>query len=318
MMLPSYREVSPEQAAQLGMPIGVIRNLAGYSVALDTSALSNVLNGGARAIRPFADATKRHGATVAISNTVLFELTADANIKGVARRLKGLQRLQRELGPLLCLSLQSTDLLNAEARSRLTAAPGYADVDWTWLANAHRRDLLEVAADMRESYDFIRQRKNKLFELDRKLHQELLAKGIQYDPAQLFALITGRDPPPADEMIIEWTAKFSEGRYTPQQVAADQMRFKAAHVISHLVWRLQLANCADRTTTPEQEQVFGLWRTKGKARGEGVWYDAFIAGEAAYMDLLVSDDDNQRRRCDFLRKRGLLSFESKSLDDFLR
>ncbi len=91
------------------------------------------------------------------------------------------------------------------------------------------------------------------------------------------------------------------------------------HVISHLVWRLQLANCADQaTTTPQQEQVFGLWRTKGnKARGQGVWYDAFIAGEAAYMDLLVSDDDNQRRRCEFLRERGLLSFRTMSPSEFI-
>jgi len=81
---------------------------------------------------------------------------------------------------------------------------------------------------------------------------------------------------------------------------------------------LLLANCADRqATTPAQEQVLGLWRTKRKGLGEGVWHDTFIAGEAAYMDLLVSDDKNQRKRCDFLRERHLLKFKTTSLDDFI-
>jgi hypothetical protein len=35
------------------------------------------------------------------------------------------------------------------------------------------------------------------------------------------------------------------------------------------------------------------------------------------MDLLVSDDENQRRRCEFLRQRGLLSFKTMSLDEFI-
>ncbi len=309
--------MSPEIARNLGLTSPVVPSLAGYSVALDTSTLSNLLNAEDDLIPRFVLATHRHQATIAFSKTVLFEISSDANVPAVFRRFQAFQRLQRELGPLLCLCLDSNELIQAEARGWLRG-PLADDVDWNWLGQAHPDDLLEVAKESPESYDFISKKKKELFELDRSLHEHLLKSGIAYDPAQLIERIVARDPPPADEMIIEKAAKSSEDRYTPEQIVADRVRFKGTHVISHLVWRLQLANCSDRqTTTAEQEQIFGLWRTKGKGRGEGAWYDTYIAGEAAYLDLLVSDDENQRRRCQFLRQRGLLSFDSESLAEFL-
>lgn len=73
-----------------------------------------------------------------------------------------------------------------------------------------------------------------------------------------------------------------------------------------------------RNTRKFQEQVIGLWRTKAKKRGEGTWYDILIAGDTAYNDFLISDDNDQRRRCEYLRKRGLLSFQAISLEEFMK
>ncbi len=308
----------PDFARKLGLTDSVAPSLAGYSVALDTSALSNLLNAEDDLITRFVGATRRQKATISFSYTVLFEVSSDANVPAVFRRLQAFQRLQRELGPLLCLCLDHNELIEAEARSWLRG-PLAHEVDWSWLVQADRHELQQVAAGMPESHDFMSKKKQELFELDRGLHQYLLEKkGGQFDPAQVFAVIVGADPPRADEMIIEKAAKFSNGVWSPERIVADRMRFKATHVISHLVWRLQLANCTDRqTATSEQAQIFGRWRTQRKGFGEGVWYDSYIAGEAAYMDLLVSDDENQRWRCDFLRQRGLLSFKTMSLAEFI-
>ncbi len=81
--------------------------------------------------------------------------------------------------------------------------------------------------------------KKGLFDLDRALHQLLLKDGIRSDPDQLFARIVGADPPEADEMIIEKSAKFSDGVWSPERIVRDPRRFKATHVISHLVWKIR-------------------------------------------------------------------------------
>jgi hypothetical protein len=296
----------------------IVPSLAPYYVALDTSALSNLLNAEDDLIPRFIEAARRKNAIIGFSSTVLFEITSDRDLDAVVRRLEALQRLQRDLGPNLGLSLGLNDLLQAEARGWLRA-PVVHDADWSGLAQANHADLRKFTADAAESYDFMSKKKQELFGLDRGLHGYLLEKqGGEFDPDQLFARIVGAGPPDADEMIIEWAVKFSNGVWSPQRIVAEPMRFKATHAISHLVWRLQLANCADRQkATPEQAQLFGRWRTQRKGFGEGVWYDSYIAGEAAYMDLLVSDDENQRWRCDFLRQRGLLSFRTMSLDEFI-
>lgn len=129
----------------------------------------------------------------------------------------------------------------------------------------------------------------------------------------------------ATDMMIERAAELSGGRTTTTAIAADPVRFKATHVLAHLVWRLCMANSIERPNTTSgreitsdsraQEEVLGAWRTK--KNGEGTWYDVFIAGAAAYADLLISDDVDQRRRCEFLRQRRLVTFRAVSLVDFV-
>ncbi|NMO19955.1 hypothetical protein HPC49_20365 [Pyxidicoccus fallax] len=117
----------------------------------------------------------------------------------------------------------------------------------------------------------------------------------------------------------------SDGTITPERIVAAPARFKATHVLAHLDWRLCLANSVERVagrplTSAEraQEEVLGVWRTKGKGKGEGTWYDTYIAGTAAYADFFISDDGGQRRRCEFLRQRHLVTFTSISLNEVLR
>ncbi len=221
------------------------------------------------------------------------------------------------------MSLDNNELLQAEAQRRLTGPLKREGDALRWLVEAKPADLLNVAETLRrEAHDFISKKKKELFELDKGEIPRLLRKaGIRSSPAELVAQIEAAGPPRVGDWTVERTASLSNGAWSPDQIVADPVRFRATHVTSHLVWRLFLANCADPQveTSPKEKQVLGWWRTKSEGKGGlGVWYDTFIAGEAAYMNQLVSNDGNQRCRCEFLRKRGLLSFDSMSLSEFVR
>jgi hypothetical protein len=64
-------------------------------------------------------------------------------------------------------------------------------------------------------------------------------------------------------------------------------------------------------------RVDGVAGRSREPRGLGVWYDDFIAVGTPYVDVLVSDDRNQRRRVEFLRERGLVGFRAQSLEEFI-
>src|SRR5260370_25411887 len=97
----------------------VMPTLQQGAVALDNSALSDVLNVEANSQR-FVSAVHRKQATIFLSITVFFEGFADEDVDAVARRLQTFQRLHGELRPLLCMSLDNNELLQAEAQRRLT------------------------------------------------------------------------------------------------------------------------------------------------------------------------------------------------------
>ena len=67
-----------------------------------------------------------------------------------------------------------------------------------------------------------------------------------------------------------------------------------------------------------KRNTIGLWRTKSaKKGGRGAWYDAFIAGAAAYVDVLVTNDRDQARRAEFLLVRGLVTFRVDDVEAFI-
>lgn len=287
------------------------------TLALDTCALGNALDD-ETTMRRFVQTIGRKYSVVFVSDIVLFELSSDRDVSRAFERLRALRRLCRELHGLIFRSPDHKEIMRVEVHERLKGPLAHR-IDWSGIEDASDADLREIASQLPESYEWMRQKKKDLFESDRSLYRYLAEeKGIKLAPDALVKAIAASDPPRTDEMIVEMAAGLSNGNCSAEQIVADSDRFRVTHVASHLVWRLCLANCADPSeTTAEQEQVLGVWRTKGKGKGDGAWYDAFIAGTAAYMDILVSDDKNLRRRCEFLRKRGLLSFRTQELSEFL-
>src|SRR5260370_9375470 len=236
-----------------------------WAVALDNSALSDVLNVEANSQR-FVSAVHRKQTTIFLSITVFFEGFADEDVDAVARRLQTFQRLHGELRPLLCMSLDNNELLQAEAQRRLTGPLKREGDALRWLVEAKPADLLNVAETLRrEAHDFISKKKKELFELDKGEIPRLLRKaGIRSSPAELVAQIEAAGPPRVGDWTVERTASLSNGAWSPDQIVADPVRFRATHVTSHLVWRLFLANCADPQveTSPKEKQVLGWWRDR--------------------------------------------------------
>ncbi|MGO9829310.1 MAG: PIN domain-containing protein [Myxococcaceae bacterium] len=293
-----------------------IKSLIPQTLALDTSALGNVLDDEPTR-RSFAEALRRRPATAFISDVVLFELSSDANFSEVLVRLRTLKALCREASPFLFRAPDHKDLMREEMRHWLTGAPAH-NSDWGGITRAPDSELARVARKLPASHKWMVKKKDDLFQSDRGLHQFLAKRGVVFTPEQLAQEICGSGPPRPDEMMIEMAVKLSEGNRTADEIVKDKRRFKATHTVSHLVWRLCLGNSIDPSICRgEPAQILGLWRTKGGSSGRGAWYDTFIAGAASYVDTLVSDDIEQRRRCEFLRKRSLLSFRSVSLAEFL-
>lgn len=303
-----------EQEDEMTTTFSVIPRRVMNTVALDTSALSNVLENRDEVAR-FVRAVRRKDVTVCISDMVVFELSSNADVLGTRKRLEMLQALIRGLGPLLRRSPDFKELMRAEAGRWLTAPLVHPD-SWGGFESASRAEVLSIAKQLPESYLWLRKKKKELFESDRNLSSYLAERGQKPDSLSVVEAIKSSGSPRADEMMIELTANMSDGSVSAEQVVADRGRFKATHVLSHFTWRLCIANAAGQATRAH-EQVLGMWRTKGTGRGKGTWYDIFIAGAAAYNDILISDDKNQRDRCEFLRKIGLLGFRSIPLREFI-
>jgi hypothetical protein len=294
-------------------------------IAIDTSALSNALDSNA-GVRQLADEVVRRNGVLLVSKVVLFELTANADVAAVLDHIRRLQRLCRLLETRFCPSYDNADLMSAETKGWQRGPPVY-ERGWSALAEASSAELRRVAVDMPESAHWLKQKKATLFDIDRGLHEDLTRQGFPVESTAIAEAINADARPMADDMVITRAAELSKGRVSASSIAADPTRYKATHVLAHLIWRLCLANTAARPggaasslLTSEQraqEELFGLWRTKKKGRGQGTWYDTYIAGAAAYVDLFVTDDTDQRRRCNFLRRRNLLTFRTASLAEFI-
>ena len=284
-------------------------------VALDNSALGNVLVD-EESVRRFAVHVQGRGFHTFVSDVVLDELFADPNAAKVLGRLKNLRSLCRLLEPSLWRIPDHHSFMSAEGRGRRDVWRAYYR-DWGFVT-AVPDSALEEHARLTESHAArVRQTKQEFFDLDRDLARwTATERNIQVTPSEIAKQIECAGFPREDDMMIEHAFGLSGHRYTAAQIAARPRRFRAIHATSHLVWRLCLANVADRdSTSSTDEQVIGRWRTKAKG-GKGAWYDAFIAGSAAYMDVFVTDDADLLWRCERLRERGLLGFRSVPLNEF--
>lgn len=295
----------------------IIPSRVNTSIALDTSALSNVLASDAT-VDQFTETVLRRPVTIFVSTIVISEISSDGDRERALRMLQRFQRLCRKLGPRLCLALHHEELMRAELGRRLRGPPvhprGLADLE-----SARRGKLLEISQKFPESYERVQKTKEKFLESDREFHRFVAEQKVEITADSIVKLICASDPPRPTEMMVPYAASMSGGVFTAERIASDPRRFKAIHTIGHLAWRVCLANGVGplMARTREQEQVLGTWRTKARQRGKGTWYDIFIAGAAAYVDLFVSDDDNQLRKCSFLAERNLLTFRSIKLSEFL-
>jgi hypothetical protein len=296
----------------------IIPSRINTTIALDTSALGNVLASDAT-VDHFAETVLRRPVTVFVSTIVISEISSDGDQERALRMLQLFQRLYRKLGPRLCLALHHEELMRAELSRRLRGPPAHPR-GLTNLENARRGELLEIAKRLPESYERVEKTKERFLEADREYHRFVAEQKVEVTADSIVKLICASDPPRPTEMMVPYAASMSGGAFTAERIASDPKRFRAIHATGHLAWRVCLANSVSplMTRTPEQEQVLGMWRTKAKQKGKGTWYDIFIAGAAAYVDLFISDDRNQLSRCSLLRDLNLLTFRPITLAEFLK
>ena len=267
-------------------------------------------------MRGFCDAVLRKNAIACIPDMALLEISSIGDVERAFFMLRNLQLLLKGLGSRLQRSKDYKDLIQAEARRwlRFPVVTGWGEFE-----GASAKTLWGIAENLPESYDWLSKKKNEIYEFDRSMSKHFAADHGPIDPNFVVEAISAKRPPRVDDLVIEMAANLSDGLLSAEKIVADKNRFKATHLLSHLLYRLNLANAASPgTLSPEQEHVIGLWRTKGGNRGKGAWYDMFIAGAAAYNEFLISDDDNQRRRCEHLKKTGLLGFHPITLQEFLK
>ncbi|MGO8967953.1 MAG: tyrosine-type recombinase/integrase [Myxococcaceae bacterium] len=258
-----------------------IKSLVPQTLALDTSALGNLLDDEPTR-RSFVATLHRRHASAFICDVVLFELSSDADSRGVLVRLRALKALCREAGSLIFRAPDHKELIREEMRRWLKGAPAH-NSDWSGITKARDSELVRVARKLGDSHVWMVKKKDDLFRTDRGLHEFLVKRGVLFTPEQLSEEICGTRPPRLDEMMIEMAVELSEGKRNAGEIVKDRHRFKATHTVSHLVWRLCLANSIEPAKCRgEAAQILGLWRTKGGSAGRGTWYDTFIAGAASY------------------------------------
>lgn len=292
-------------------------------IAIDTSALSNALTSTA-AIDRLAEKVLRCNAVLLIPCTTLNEFSLNHDDRAALKHMQRLQRLCVTLGERFCPSLSIVKLMAAECERWLPGPPVYAR-GWRAFATARRSLMRHAAKSLVDSASWIKGRKSLLFETDRNLPQLLAARGVQMDRAAAVSLISATGFSGARSRVVDEAVDMAQGRVSAAAILADPNRYKAIHLMAHLDWRLCLANAVERPADVQKlssaerahETILGLWRTKRPGKGEGMWYDAYITAEAAYSHVFVTDDTDQRRRCDFLMQRSLLTFRTVSLAEFL-
>ncbi len=138
--------------------------------------------------------------------------------------------------------------------------------------------------------------------------------GVQFDVGKAVAMVDDPGPLAPWNFGLQSAVAIGGGRVTAEQLAGNTRRYPVSNLFGHFAFRQMLANAVPRT---EGHPSLGLFRTKKKG-GRGDWFDAGIAATAALADRLVSDDAELKRRCDWLRARRLLNFETVMLADLLK
>ncbi|NTX17718.1 hypothetical protein HUA76_43855 [Myxococcus sp. CA056] len=291
----------------------VIPSIAKTSVAIDTSALSDIVKSNSLTDQ-FTKTILSRPMNLLIPKVAISELVALETETNALRMLQRLQKLCRHLGERFCPSLDHLDIIKAELRGWQTGPPVH-ERGWRSLARATNSSLLEAAQTLPEVHKQLRDVKTRLFELDRSAY---LTRPVEVTPHEARQLIVDATPSESNEPVIILASELSDGGLTPEKIVSNPLRFKATHALSHLSKRLWIANSVDRKlTTPAEEAVIGMWRTKRAGKGEGTWHDISIAGASAYADIFLTNDRNQLSRCKFLKERGLLTFAPTNLPAFL-
>ena len=300
--------------------MGVIasRDRARPSFALDTSALGEVLSN-ASVRRAFVSAVQRRNAGVFISDVVVLETTSGEDTRALANRVRALKGLCGDLGHRSCFRVPDYQgLMREEGKVRVDGPPTHRS-GWAGIVDASKAELRRLAGQCAASAASLQRHKKVLHAADRSLGSQLASRGQALGAQQAAQEICSSALPRPEEMMIEQAARLSDGRWTAAEIAGDKVRFKAAHAISHWVWRLHLANGVDPSApcVGQAAHDIGLWRTKRGNKGTGAWYDGFVAAASAYVGALITEDDEQRRRVEFLRKRSLVSFRAEDLAGFI-
>lgn len=230
-----------------------------------------------------------------------------------ARSSRRLQSFAREHRDEFAIAPDFDKAVKLEAENPGIGAPEYS---WPALENASEWLLQTVAGGTKDARRYIAERKAKLQGLDVQLHQKAKEELGSITPENIVRFIEG-DCVERTNMIIERAAELTG--LSVETILRKRARFKVAHATANLVQRQLLANVVDPSAVTEtaHRHLLGLHRTKAAERGMGSWYDAYIAGSCGHLDVFVTADTNLRNRCEWHRKRGLLTFETVLAKEFL-
>jgi hypothetical protein len=152
------------------------------------------------------------------------------------------------------------------------------------------------------------------FEGDRRILDNYRREfGAAFDVDAAVRLIEHAGALDATNFALNFVLRRAKAGVDAAQVAANPTRFPVATLVAHLFYRRTLANAAPREAT---NLALGVFRTKSANKGGvGTWYDDDIAATCAQADVLVTRDNDLRRKCEWLRDRGLLVFRTMSLSE---
>lgn len=287
------------------------------TVMLDTCVLSEVIT------QPdlrewFAHWLNSGDVTCYLSVLTLGELIGDVDGQGGTRdariieRLKGLRALRNQVGTRLRAAADFVDTVFAEVH-QYQSHPVEDDEETSALNLMTRfedRELPKLLSWASSPADYIKRKKNTLYELDRSIHakskrlvqespenNQQLARGFSVD--SVVRTINGRDiPHPLSELVAE---RLLKGQMTAKQIEERLPHCPVLNCAEQLVWRSYLANGAPPGA--KQEEI-ALFRTKTKT-GRGDWYDHYVAATAAACTMFITGDKRLLRRCEHIQRLGV-------------
>ncbi len=283
------------------------------SILIENSSLSALLRS-EDLIGRFRSFMYESGAVAFISEYTLQEICANEAVSDRDQMLRALAVLATRLPrSKLRLAADYEHAITAEMSGEVTwptpSAIDYLDILRDCVR--HRAQIRvpdELATHANAAIDI-------LYGQDRSVRDKLHAAAGSPPDSDIAETLRLPDCLPADYMTIEWAAKRSGGQWTPQELHADPGRFPIIHTFAQLTWRQSLANLADPQGRGDRELI-GAFGTK-KGSGRGNWGDNRVCAIAASVDIFVVDDKDLRRRAQFLKRQGLVSFSSCALADLL-